>query len=96
MPDLLIPPPPEEAKKSVFKTLPLSPFKFGFIGAGQGGSRIAETFHDLGYRRIGVINTAQQDLNTINLKNKLCIGEGGAGKTLKLHLNAMKRSLKMF
>ena len=55
-------------------------FKFAFIGAGQGGSRIAETFHGLGYRKIAVLNTAEQDLNTINLNNKLCIGEGGAGK----------------
>tara|TARA_R110000751_G_scaffold282487_2_gene385649 strand:- start:1400 stop:2590 length:1191 start_codon:yes stop_codon:yes gene_type:complete len=55
-------------------------FNFAFIGAGQGGSRIAESFHKLGYRKIAVLNTAQQDLNTINLDNKLCIGNGGAGK----------------
>ena len=59
-------------------------FKFAFIGAGQGGSRIAETFHGLGYRKIAVLNTAEQDLNTINLNNKLCIGEGGAGKDPKV------------
>ena len=80
MPDLLIPPPPEKAKKNTIQDAAAVAFKFGFIGAGQGGSRIAETFHDLGYRRIGVVNTAQQDLNTIKLKNKLCIGDGGAGK----------------
>jgi cell division GTPase FtsZ len=55
-------------------------FKFAFVGAGQGGSRIAEAFHQLGYRKISAINTAQQDLNTIRLDNKLCIGDGGAGK----------------
>jgi cell division GTPase FtsZ len=55
-------------------------FKFCFIGAGQGGSRIAEAFHRIGYRRIVAINTAQQDLNAIKLENKLCIGDGGAGK----------------
>ena len=55
-------------------------FKFAFIGAGQGGSRIAEAFHNLGYRKLSAINTAQQDLNTINLEAKLCIGDGGAGK----------------
>ncbi len=80
MPDLLIPPPAEEAKKNTIQDAAAVAFKFGFIGAGQGGSRIAETFYDLGYRRLGVINTAQQDLNTIKLENKLCIGEGGAGK----------------
>ena len=55
-------------------------FKFAFIGAGQGGSRIAEAFYNLGYRKLAAINTAQQDLNTIKLDNKLCIGDGGAGK----------------
>jgi len=55
-------------------------FNFAFIGAGQGGSRIAEAFYNLGYRKLSAINTAQQDLNTIKLENKLCIGDGGAGK----------------
>ena len=55
-------------------------FKFAFIGAGQGGSRIAEAFYGLGYRKLSAINTAQQDLNTIKLDAKLCIGDGGAGK----------------
>lgn len=55
-------------------------FNFAFIGAGQGGSRIAEAFYNLCYRKLSAINTAQQDLNTIKLENKLCIGDGGAGK----------------
>ena len=55
-------------------------FKFCFLGAGQGGSRITESFNKKGYEIVGVINTAAQDLNTINIKNKLLIGEGGAGK----------------
>jgi len=55
-------------------------FNFAFIGAGQGGSRIAEAFYNLGYRKLSAVNTAQQDLNTIKLENKLCIGDGGAGK----------------
>ena len=59
-----------------------SGFKFAFIGTGQGGSRIAETFYKIGYRRVGVVNTAEQDLATINLpdSNKFCFGTGGAGK----------------
>ena len=55
-------------------------FKFCFLGVGQGGSRIAETFSKLGYNRVAALNTAEQDLNSINLDNKLCIGKGGAGK----------------
>lgn len=78
VPDIPLPPKPEE-KKEVEDQVD-GAFKFAFVGAGQGGSRIAETFHKLGYRKVGIINTAQQDLNTINVKNKLCIGSGGAGK----------------
>lgn len=56
-------------------------FKFAFIGSGQGGGRLAHTFHQLGYRRVCAINTAQQDLATLPLDKKLCLGEtGGAGK----------------
>ena len=80
LPDILMPDPePEEVEKEVKDEIDTA-FKLAFIGAGQGGSRIAETFHKLGYRKVAVLNTAQQDLNTINLNNKLCIGTGGAGK----------------
>lgn len=62
-------------------------FSFGFIGIGQGGSRIVESFHKLGYNRVCCINTNQQDLTNINIPdaNKLVmdIGDGGAGKDLK-------------
>jgi cell division GTPase FtsZ len=63
---------------------PGSAFKFAFIGCGQGGSRIAESFYKLGYRRVCCINTTNQDLKGIDIPeaNKLVIGEdeGGAGK----------------
>jgi len=57
-------------------------FRFAFIGAGQGGSRLAQTFYQLGYRRVCAINTAKQDLTTLKLPepNKMAIGDGGAGK----------------
>ena len=76
-----IPLPTVEDKKDDIKDECDVAFKFAFIGAGQGGSRIAETFYDFGYRKVAVLNTAQQDLNTIKkVPHKLCIGEGGAGK----------------
>lgn len=61
--------------------------KFAFVGVGQGGSRLAETFYHLGYRRVCAINTTEKDLTHINIpvENKLVIptesgfGEG-AGK----------------
>ena len=78
MPDMPMPVPPKAPEKNQDQCDVA--FKFAFVGAGQGGSRIAEAFYKLGYRKIYAINTAQQDLNTIRLDHKLCIGEGGAGK----------------
>jgi cell division GTPase FtsZ len=80
MPDIPMPEPEPEKKTEVKDEIDVA-FNFAFIGAGQGGSRIAETFHQLGYRKTAAINTAMQDLNTLKLiENKLCIGDGGAGK----------------
>lgn len=76
--DILIPPPPKV--KISIKDKFEAGFKFAFVGAGQGGSRIAETFNKIGYGRVCVINTAQQDLDTVNVPRKLNIGGGGAGK----------------
>jgi len=80
--DLILTPEPEiqQTSKKVIKDEVDVAFKFAFVGAGQGGSRIAETFEKIGYRRVAVINTAQQDLNGISVTNKRCIGNGGAGK----------------
>ena len=80
--DVLIPP---TAKKKVeIKDKFTSGYKFAFVGAGQGGSRIVETFSKIGYGRTCVINTAQQDLDTVNIPRKLNIGGGGAGKNPKV------------
>jgi len=76
--DILVPPAPKE--KIEIKDKFDAGYKFAFVGAGQGGSRIVETFHKIGYGRVCAINTAQQDLDTVNLPRKLNIGGGGAGK----------------
>lgn len=86
--DLVVPQIEEIADDKLYKNkiednLDVS-FKFCFIGAGQGGSRIAQTFNKLGYNRVAVVNTAEQDLNSIEVEKKLCIGEGGAGKQPEL------------
>ena len=71
VPDIPMPDPePEEVVKEIKDEIDVA-FNFAFIGAGQGGSRIAETFYGLGYRKVAVLNTAEQDLNTIKLNNKL-------------------------
>lgn len=56
-------------------------YQFGFIGVGQGGGRIAEAFHKLGYGRVGAINTSDEDLGGLTDDiQKLDLGTGGAGK----------------
>jgi len=69
-------------------------YKFAIVGVGQGGSRLAETFWKLGYRRVAVINTAPQDLKSIKVPvaNKLLIGGQGAGKDRKLAEGIFKES----
>jgi len=36
-------------------------FNMAFLGSGQGGARIASSFWDIGYRRVGLFNTAESD-----------------------------------
>ena len=59
-----------------------SAIKMAFLGAGQGGGRIAQSFHDLGYARCCAVNTTNQDLESLDMPAKLVIGNdrGGAGK----------------
>ena len=84
IPDIPLPSeaPPEEKVEDKFE----SAYKFAIVGVGQGGSRLAETFWKLGYRRVAVINTAAQDLKSVKVprENKLLIGGQGAGKDRKV------------
>ena len=77
-----IPMPDENAQTQEIEDEFEGAYKFAIIGVGQGGSRIAETFWNLGYRRVCVINTAKQDLKYINIPEdrKLLLDHGGAGK----------------
>jgi cell division GTPase FtsZ len=65
--------------------------RFGVIGSGQAGSRLAERFYELGYPAVA-INTARQDLEHIKMphSNKLLLdhGLGGAAKELDIGLAA--------
>jgi len=79
-----VPLPPEEVMETVddeFKQK--AAFKFCFIGAGQGGGRIAHQFWSYGYRRVCAVNTADADLNPLPLpqanKLKLLGAKEGAG-----------------
>lgn len=83
LPDIPIPETSEVDAEIIEDKMPVA-FKFGFIGAGQAGSRIAYSLYKLGYRRVCCVNTNVQDLAGIGIpeENKLVmdIGEGGAGK----------------
>lgn len=61
--------------------------KFGVVGSGQAGSRLAETFYNAGYPAV-VFNTAVQDLEHIKIpddnKYLLEYGLGGAAKDLDI------------
>lgn len=53
----------------------------GFLGTGQGGSRIAQAFWDLGYRRVGIFNTTDSDFEGLTEEiPKLSLEIGGAAK----------------
>lgn len=55
--------------------------KMAFIGGGQGGCKIADTFYKNGYRRVLLVNTTAQDMAGLECKNQLIIGQvAGAGK----------------
>ena len=72
LPDIPLPD-DDPVEDGVTDTFDDAAFNFAVGGVGQGGSRLAESFWNLGYRRVGVINTAQQDLSLIKMPeaNKL-------------------------
>lgn len=61
---------------------------YGIVGLGQGGCRIAYEFEKIGYPTIA-INTSSQDLDKVDCKVKVSIGQGGAGKDLRIGAKAV-------
>ena len=65
-------------------------FHMAFIGAGQGGSRIANSFWGLGYRRVGIFNTTDSDFEGIEDEiPKLSLDIGGAAKDMQFARQAL-------
>ncbi len=83
MTDLDIPLPTEADSGVIEDTVDVS-YRFCFVGSGQGGSRLAETFYKMGYRRVCVVNSTVGDLARIQVpeENKLEMQGTGAGKDL--------------
>lgn len=71
-------------KKKVEKPKTL---KWGVVGSGQAGSRVAQSFYSLGYDSV-VLNTTNSDLENIQIpaSNKLCLeySLGGAAKNIEI------------
>lgn len=77
-----------------------------FIGSGQGGSRLAKAFYDIGYTKAIVLNTTRKDLDPVEFpeKQKYLMQiekEGGAGKDMavgaraaELHESNIKRLME--
>lgn len=57
-------------------------FRFAFLGAGQCGGRIADSFWKLGYRRVGAFNTTEADFDGLSPEiSRWSVKEkGGASK----------------
>lgn len=56
-------------------------FNMAFLGSGQGGARIASSFYELGYRRVGLFNTAESDFQGLPTEiERHTLELGGAAK----------------
>ena len=69
--------------------------KFGFIGGGQGGSRLCDAFYTVGYRRVCAVNTTAQDFLGLALpakSQKVLECPGGAGKDPEFGASVLAKS----
>ena len=69
--------------------------KFGIIGTGQGGSRLADSYYQIGYRRVCAINTTSQDFLGLTIPEhcqKVLEAQGGAGKDPSKGWESLKNS----
>ena len=74
---------PEDCAETVENTV-VGSIRYGFVGLGQAGGRLAAVAHKLGYCKAIALNTSPQDLKALPLpedqKLLIDIGESGAGK----------------
>ncbi len=71
--------------------------RFGIIGAGQGGGRIASTFWGLGHRRVVLVNTTEADFRGQTGSAKVVLptaggGAAGAGKDPSVARESIERN----
>ena len=75
----------EQSKMDLIEDESGGALRYGIVGSGQGGGRMAKAFFDLGYRKTIAFNLAKSDLNHLGLpenhKHHLVYeGASGAGK----------------
>lgn len=83
----------QEATDVVKDTKPVAE-KVCFVGVGQAGCKIADTFYEKGYRRVLLLNTTEQDMAGLVCPNQLLIGKVklGAGKNPEVGAQAVRDS----
>lgn len=65
--------------------------RLALVGAGQGGSRIANSFWELGYRRVAAFNTTEQDFDGLAAEiPKHSLDIGGARKDMQFARDALR------
>jgi cell division GTPase FtsZ len=94
LPDIETPDPSVFTKPepSVQEDLKKTAIAFGFIGVGQAGGKIVNEFHNLGYRKTIVVNTAQNDFAGLAIPTEcqMLLGTaGGAGKNPEVGAKAV-------
>ena len=61
--------------------------KYAWVGSGQCGNRLVESFYKLGYRKVLALNSAYHDLNEVDIPSSqrllMDIGPKGAGKDMR-------------
>lgn len=65
--------------------------RLAFVGAGQGGGKIAQAFWNIGYRRVSAFNTTDSDFAGLDPEMpKMSLDIGGAAKDMQMARNAMR------
>lgn len=65
-------------------------FNMAFLGSGQGGARLATSFHGLGYRRVALFNTAESDFQGLPEEiERHTLELGGAAKDARFAEQAL-------
>jgi cell division GTPase FtsZ len=65
-------------------------FNMAFLGSGQGGARLASSFYGLGYRRVGLFNTAESDFQGLPEEiQRHTLPLGGAAKDARFAEQAL-------